>query len=307
MLLQIGRLILSHLILPTIFLTWLSFGSEKNKIDELIKLLAVFCFSIFIFLYGRWDWLSYYLRIILIILLFIATFKCYNKLRRLTFNTKREFNNWLTLGINSSIIITFSIFNILILQGYFFNQPPVQLTFPLQNGIYYVAHGGNSPMINHHNSKSAQHYALDIVKLNRFGTRVRGVYPQQLMKYAIFGQPLYSSCNGKVQEKMDGLPDLNPPKRDRKHPAGNSVLIRCQDVDISVLIAHLKSGSIVVEKGNKLREGQLIGKVGNSGNTSEPHLHIHAIAGTGSSILGGEGVPMIFNDRFLVRNSLVWK
>lgn len=301
MLTQIGILILSHLIIPTILLLWLSFGSEKSKIDELIKLLVVFSFTIFLFSYGLWGWLSYYLRFVLIILFFVAAFKSYKKLRHLPFNTRREFNDWLSLGINCLILITFSVFNIFILQGYFFNQAPVQLTFPLQNGIYYVGQGGNSSTINHHHPNRAQRYALDIVKLNRFGTRTRGLYPQELTKYAIFGEPLYSPCNGKVEKKMDGFPDLTPPNRDRKHPAGNHVWIKCKEVN--VLIAHLKSGSIIVEKGNSLKEGQQIAQVGNSGNTTEPHLHIHAQGE--SSILGSEGVPIMFNDRFLVRNSLV--
>ncbi|MGE7916039.1 M23 family metallopeptidase [Lysinibacillus xylanilyticus] len=54
----------------------------------------------------------------------------------------------------------------------------------------------------------------------------------------------------------------------------------------------------MVEKGEKVTTGQILGKVGNSGNTSEPHLHIHAEK-------NGKGVPITFNDRFLVRNSLV--
>ncbi|WP_425492702.1 M23 family metallopeptidase [Lysinibacillus agricola] len=51
-------------------------------------------------------------------------------------------------------------------------------------------------------------------------------------------------------------------------------------------------------KGEKVKEGQILGKVGNSGNTSDPHLHIHAEK-------DGKGVAITFNDRFLVRNSLV--
>lgn len=92
---------------------------------------------------------------------------------------------------------------------------------------------------------------------------------------------------------------------DRENPAGNYVLITCKGVEI--LLVHLRSGSITLEKGDRLNKGQPLGQVGNSGNTSEPHLHIEAQkAGTGNSVLEGEGVPMIFNNRFLVRNSLVY-
>ncbi|TMZ49982.1 M23 family metallopeptidase, partial [Klebsiella pneumoniae] len=53
-------------------------------------------------------------------------------------------------------------------------------------------------------------------------------------------------------------------------------------------------------EGDVVREGQLLGTVGNSGNTSEPHLHIHAEK-------DGEGVPIRFGGRFLVRNNLMRK
>lgn len=51
--------------------------------------------------------------------------------------------------------------------------------------------------------------------------------------------------------------------------------------------------------GENLQKGQKIGLVGNSGNTTEPHLHMHAEK-------DGVGVPIQFDGRFLVRNSLVW-
>ncbi|MEZ7171746.1 M23 family metallopeptidase [Sporosarcina sp. OR05] len=63
-------------------------------------------------------------------------------------------------------------------------------------------------------------------------------------------------------------------------------------------MAHMKEGSVAVAKGDTVTTGQLLGKVGNSGNTSEPHLHIHAE-------LDGKGVPLTFDGRFLVRNQLV--
>jgi hypothetical protein len=51
-----------------------------------------------------------------------------------------------------------------------------------------------------------------------------------------------------------------------------------------------------------------IAKIGNSGNTTEPYLHIHARkANTGKSILDEEGMPMTFFKRFLVRNSVVFR
>ncbi len=55
----------------------------------------------------------------------------------------------------------------------------------------------------------------------------------------------------------------------------------------------------MVDKGDKVQTGKRIGLVGNSGNTSEPHVHIHAEK-------DGKGVPIEFNGSFPVRNSLIW-
>jgi len=60
-----------------------------------------------------------------------------------------------------------------------------------------------------------------------------------------------------------------------------------------------------VQSGDSVRDGQPLAQVGNSGNTSEPHLHIHAVAADSGGILSGTGVPTLFDDRFLTQNSVV--
>jgi murein DD-endopeptidase MepM/ murein hydrolase activator NlpD len=60
-----------------------------------------------------------------------------------------------------------------------------------------------------------------------------------------------------------------------------------------------------VTPGTGVEEGDVLGQVGNSGTTSQPHLHLHAErGGTPNEILNGEGVPIELDGRFLVRNSL---
>jgi hypothetical protein len=103
---------------------------------------------------------------------------------------------------------------------------------------------------------------------------------------------------------VDHYPDLQPPQRDEEHLAGNHVIVECKGVN--VLLAHLMEGSIKVGEEDEVVEGQIIGQVGNSGNTSQPHLHIHAERGRDEDkqILEGNGVPITFGGRYLVRNSL---
>ncbi|MFD2045298.1 M23 family metallopeptidase [Ornithinibacillus salinisoli] len=153
-------------------------------------------------------------------------------------------------------------------------------------------------MMNYHNEYLPQQYALDVTKLNKFGTRTKGVYPKDLEKYEIFRDPLYSPCSGEVLEARDGLPDLIPPESNPDQPEGNYIALQCEQ-EVVVYIAHMLEGSVSVHEGDQIQAGTLIGLVGNSGNTTEPHLHIHAEK-------DGVGIPMTFNGRFLTRNSLVW-
>ena len=119
----------------------------------------------------------------------------------------------------------------------------------------------------------------------------------------------HTPCSGEVLSSVGNLPDLIPPKGDSENLLGNHVIIYCKDA--SILLAHLKPESVQVKTGDTIIEGSLVGRVGNTGNTSEPHLHIHAVAGRHSSrkeIAGtGEGIPMLFNNQFLIRNDRVTK
>lgn len=172
--------------------------------------------------------------------------------------------------------------------------PPgaMDLSFPLRDGTYLIGHGGSTSASNMHHSHPAQKYALDIMKLNAAGMRARGIFPADLRRYAIFGATIVSPCDGVVRVAVDGLPDT----RDEKRLAGNHVILRCRDAD--VWLAHMQRGSVAVRAGMQVRTGQRLGLVGNSGNTTEPHLHVHAER-------NGAGVPATFDGEWLVRNGLV--
>lgn len=179
------------------------------------------------------------------------------------------------------------------------------LTFPLEGSVYYVAQGGNSTLLNYHNTNRAQKFALDVVELNAAATRAAGIYPSRSSRYAVFGAEIHSPCEGEITEAVNAWPDLKPPETDRAHPAGNHVVVRCAEEDVNVELAHMKEGSVAVEQGESVDEGKLLGRVGNTGNTTEPHLHVHAVRTGSGSTSKGEGVPIVFNDRFLVRNDLI--
>jgi Peptidase family M23 len=180
----------------------------------------------------------------------------------------------------------------------------IELTFPLRAETFYVAHGGSFRILNQHSPSLSQRYALDIVQLNRFGLRAAGIYPRALEAYRIFGATVYSPCAGVVTGARDDLPDQQVGESDKSNPEGNHLVIRLDDTDTDIVLAHLMPGTLRVQRGERITTGQPLARVGNSGNTSEPHLHIHAKLG-GETPLGGHAVPMRFSGRWLVRNSLV--
>jgi Peptidase family M23 len=152
---------------------------------------------------------------------------------------------------------------------------PRELAFPLKGGRFMVAQGGGIKLLNYHAQHREQRYAADITALNAAGFRSSGLLPQDLSRYAIYGAEVVSPCTGSIVSLRGDLPDLVPPNADRDNARGNHVIIDCGGLNI--VLAHLQQGSINAVPGQKLATGDLIGRVGNSGNTTEPHLHIHAV------------------------------
>jgi murein DD-endopeptidase MepM/ murein hydrolase activator NlpD len=81
-------------------------------------------------------------------------------------------------------------------------------------------------------------------------------------------------ADGTVVEVIEGVHDNAPGSMNPYSAVGNCVVIQHSEEEVSVL-AHFKKGTIVVKTGDKVSRGQLLGLCGNSGNSSEPHVHFH--------------------------------
>lgn len=142
----------------------------------------------------------------------------------------------------------------------------------------------------------AQRFAIDWIRVGRDGQAFRG-NPANNRNWSAYGADVLAVADGRVIEATDGIPENDPTSDHKAIPinlvtvVGNQVLLDIGN-GVSVLYAHLKPGSIGVRAGQRVRKGELIGKVGNSGQADAPHLHIHLVVG--KSALAGEGEPYEF-------------
>lgn len=170
------------------------------------------------------------------------------------------------------------------------SEPAVLLSFPL-DGEWMVNNGGATWIVNGHAAVAAQRHALDIVKRGPDGRSVLGDR-KELGSYHAWNQPVYAPAAGRIVETRNDLPDMPIGARDRSEIRGNHVVMQLED-GTQVLLAHLRQASVTVRSGERVTAGQLLGRVGNSGNTTQPHLHLGATRLQNSETVG---VPFCFTD-----------
>ncbi len=188
----------------------------------------------------------------------------------------------------------------------------VDIAAPFAPGTYIVAHGGSTEVVNAHlhtldvsverfRPWRGQSRAVDLFRITPLGLRADGWRPVDPARHETFGASVVAPCAGIVALAQDGLPDMPVPVMDSENKLGNFVAIDCGG--FAVFLAHLREGSVLVTAGQQVALGEPLGEVGNSGNSSEPHLHIHAQRGIPEGApAGGEPLGLTIDGRFLVRN-----
>lgn len=184
-------------------------------------------------------------------------------------------------------------------------QAPIVLSPPLA-GPRWVAVNGCCKAITSHRGATlsvngtirvAERFAIDFVQLQPDGHLTKGP-AGELASYPYFGSRVYAAADGVVVGVEDAMPEEVPGKLPEtvtaQTAAGNHVV---QDLGEGrfALYAHLQPGSLRVKVGDRVKPGQLLGLLGNSGNTDAPHLHFHVM--DGPSPLNASGLPYVF-DRF---------
>jgi len=138
-------------------------------------------------------------------------------------------------------------------------------------GEWNVTWGGQDTLSNYHYEVPSQRYAYDLVQI-KDGFSYQGDAAKNESYYA-FGQDVFAPQAGTVVQVVNDIPDNEPVgTMNEEKPAGNVVVIDHGGGEFSYL-AHLMNGSAKVKVGDSVKQGDLIGLCGNSGNSSEPHLH----------------------------------
>ncbi|MBM7855472.1 hypothetical protein JOC37_001869 [Desulfohalotomaculum tongense] len=143
-------------------------------------------------------------------------------------------------------------------------------------GFWTIENGGISKEVSHSWDIVNQRYAYDFVIKDEQGKTYKN-NGKKLEDYYAFGKPILVPADGVViQMRNDAADYFNIGHIDWKTKdfRGNFVVIRHAKNEYSFL-AHLKQGSIRVEVGDRVKRGQVIGLCGNSGYSTEPHLHFH--------------------------------
>ena len=157
-----------------------------------------------------------------------------------------------------------------------------------------VAWGGDRLEGNAHASTPDQRWAYDLLIEPALAGSTR------LEDYGCFGVPVVAPVSGVVRVAHDGEPDVpvTPGRHEPNYtvPLGNHVAIAV-DGGGYLIVAHLKNGSVVAREGERVREGAPLGACGNSGNTTEPHVHIHAQRQDprGRPLNFSEGLPLFLH------------
>src|SRR5580704_2527010 len=195
-------------------------------------------------------------------------------------------------------------------------KPVVVIGAPL-TGDEWVAANGPSNTSGHRralipvNGRAyiSQRYAIDWVELYPDGKTYQGD-PADNKNYRAYGHEIHAVADGIVTETKDGLPQNTPGAKSLAIPItletiGGNHVITDMGNGLYAFYAHMQPGTLRVKVGDKVHRGQVLGLLGNTGNSSEPHLHFDIC--NASSMLACEGFPYVFASFEVVGKGESWK
>jgi murein DD-endopeptidase MepM/ murein hydrolase activator NlpD len=140
-------------------------------------------------------------------------------------------------------------------------------------GTWYVFWGGETEEQNYHVTNKAQRGAYDFIVLDKDGNSHK-LNGDKNEDYYAYGKEVIAPCDGTVTMVVDGIPDNIPGKMNPYYAPGNSIMLHVDNNEY-ILIGHMIPRSIAVKEKQVIKKGDFIGLCGNSGNSSEAHIHMH--------------------------------
>ena len=177
---------------------------------------------------------------------------------------------------------------------------------PVEGANWMGSDGPSNAQDNHHRrgvfildgrAVISRRYAIDWQQIEN-GARFSGDIRDK-RSYHSYGKPVLAVADAKVVAARDGLPDNVPGHFEAFHPAvpitidtmgGNTITLDLGGGQFAYYF-HLQPGSLRVNAGDHVQRGQLLARIGDSGDAREPHLHFEVT--TSPKLLGGEGVPYL--------------
>jgi hypothetical protein len=172
---------------------------------------------------------------------------------------------------------------------------------PLRGSGWVAGNGCCSPINAHRGAtlsidgtvRVPERFAIDWVQLAPSGRLFEGPI-NELSSWAYVGARIYSVAPGRVTSIQDGLPEQTPGALPRgqtvQTAGGNHIVVKLAPKRFA-FYAHLQPASLQLKKGDRVRRGQVLGLLGNTGNTDGPHLHFHIM--DGPSPLQSNGLPFV--------------
>ncbi|WP_395308982.1 M23 family metallopeptidase [Mycobacterium sp. AMU20-3851] len=190
-------------------------------------------------------------------------------------------------------------------------RAPVVISPPLRGPNWLAANSCCDEMTSHRMALNpisgdlwaAERFAIDYLQLDADGALYKGP-ATELASYPFYGADILAVADGPVVSVLDGLPEQIPTADvtglTLPEYGGNHVVQDIGDGNYA-FYAHLKTGSVQVKPGDHLSTGQVLGHLGNTGNTDAPHLHFHVM--NTPDPLAADGLPFLF-DSFTVDGRL---
>lgn len=267
-----------------------------------INVFIISWFFYICYIYIPWaNYGSAYLKYLYLIILFLILIISF-RIRQRNTHTNASTYSKVAYFIVSTLLTVF-LLNITIqhIKANYEKSEEINLYFPFKNGSYYIKSGGSNKWLNYHRSlDTIYHKAFDIIKINKYGYSGNSVFKPASRKedLYIYSDSVFSPINGKIVDIINSEKDHHiGNQNDFKDLQANGIAIESNGYIIELI--HFKQNSIHLNVGDSIKPGEFIGLIGNSGQSGQPHLHIHALN------MELEPVNILFNGKSYQYNDII--